>query len=457
MNGQTVVVVDHDIESRAMAGQRLRADGLHVLEAESAAQLLERLREHVDVAVLEHRLPDADGLDVLRRARLVQPDLRVILVTEPGNLDVAVTAVKQGAFHCATRPIEPEHIAALVRDAIADRDAAPSLDAHSPWLDRLIGESDPMRRVKALLARVAESSSSPVLVRGDSGTGKDLAARALHYASPRARGPFLNVTCSALPPSQLETELLGRAGDNGEGCVGLFERADGGTLYLDEVADLPTPLQTQLLRFLEEGVVGRLGGAEDLSLDVRIIASTHATTEQVLGGGFREDLYYRLAVLTVELPPLRDRGDDIDLLVGHLLDALGRELGRRVHVSPATLAALRNHEWPGNVRELRNALERAILLSERDLLEPKDFALSPTREVAHAAFRLPASGVDVRELERELVVQALERSGGNQTQAGRLLGMNRDQIRYRIAKYGLSIEAARAEHQVGVVHPQAKE
>jgi transcriptional regulator with PAS, ATPase and Fis domain len=312
-----------------------------------------------------------------------------------------------------------------------------------------VGESDPIRRVKTLIPRVAASPASTVLITGESGTGKDLVARAIHQGSDRSGQPFVNITCSALPAALLESELFGHERgaftDAKARKEGLLQQASGGTVFLDEIGEMQPSLQAKLLRFLEDKVFRPVGGSTEYHSDVRVVAATNVDLRKaVREGEFREDLYYRLAVVTIHLPPLRERNGDIDLLVAYFLDRFNRDLGKHVRrIEPAALSELRTYPWPGNVRELRNALERAVLLAESDTLGRGDFELGGSA-LDDDEYRLPAGGVNIRELERSLVEQALERTGGNQTRAARLLGMNRDQIRYRMQRYGLL--PARGDH-----------
>jgi transcriptional regulator with PAS, ATPase and Fis domain len=314
-------------------------------------------------------------------------------------------------------------------------------------LASLIGESEPMQRVKALVRKIATSPGSTVLLTGESGTGKDLVAKIIHYSSRRAARPFLNITCSALPENLLESELFGHERgaftDARQQKRGLLEQADDGTVFLDEIGEMTPVLQAKLLRFLEEKAFRRVGGSGDIHVDVRVIAATNRNLEEhVREGKFRDDLYYRLNVLRVEVPPLRARGDDIALLGQYFVDSFSKEFKRPVQsLSPAAEASLKAYSWPGNVRELRNLVERAVLLSEGDLLQPSDFESLHTAHTpqgnGHGGFSLPVEGVQLEDVEKSLVMQALERAGGNQTRAAALLGLHRDQIRYRIEKFSL--------------------
>jgi two-component system, NtrC family, response regulator AtoC len=295
-----------------------------------------------------------------------------------------------------------------------------------------------------MVAKIAASPASTVLLTGESGTGKDLTAKVIHYTSDRASRPFMNITCSALPEQLLESELFGHERgsftDARAQKRGLLESADGGTVFLDEIGEMVPALQAKLLRFLEEKGFKRVGGVSDIRVDVRVVAATNRNLEEeVARGRFRSDLYYRLNVLPLQLPPLRDHPSDIPILARYLIDGFNREFKKRITgLSPAAAALLENYGWPGNVRELRNIVERAVLLAEGDRLEAHDFALLKSVAGPGDGFELPPNGVNIEALERSLVEQALRRAGGNQTRAATLLGLNRDQVRYRIEKFGLT-------------------
>ena len=299
-----------------------------------------------------------------------------------------------------------------------------------------------MSTVKSLIARVAKSPASTVLLTGETGTGKDLAAKALHYNSDRASRAFVNITCSALPEQLLESELFGHERgaftDARQQKRGLLETADGGTVFLDEIGEMTPGLQAKLLRFLEEKTFKRVGGLPDVRVDVRVVAATNRDLEnEVKSGKFREDLFYRLQVMPIVLPPLRERKGDVVRLANFYIDQFNREFRKKIQgLSPAAVSLLEQYQWPGNVRELRNAIERAMLLVDRSYLDPEDFTL--TRSISPVEFTLPPEGVRLEDVERQLLTQALERAGGNQTQAAQLLGINRDQVRYRIEKFGLA-------------------
>jgi DNA-binding NtrC family response regulator len=454
MAHETVLVVDDEQLIRKTVSRRLQTAGYEVLEAEDGRRALERAAAGVDLVILDYRLPDQDGLSVLKQLKQIDPDVIVILLTAFASVDAAVTAMKLGAHHFAIKPFDLEALVVMVDQALETtrlRREVKQLRATQaqPYsLDHIVGSSPQITEFKSLLRQIATSPASTVLFTGESGTGKDLAAKVLHYTSARANRPFVNITCSALPETLLESELFGYERgaftDARQQKRGLLESADGGTVFLDEIGEMPAVLQAKLLRFLEEKVLRRVGGSADIRVDVRVVAATNRTLEdEVRAGRFREDLFYRLNVLPLKLPPLRAHREDLPALIAFYIEIFNREFKKNVKgVSDAALRLLSGYGWPGNVRELRNAVERAMLLTASDTLEADQFPQAAVLDLTHVV-ELPPHGLDLEEVERSLVIQALDRTQGNQTRAAKLLGLNRDQIHYRIEKFKLGTKPAR--------------
>lgn len=443
----TVLVVDDEHAIRLSLAGKLRQAGYRVMEADSLQAAKKRLEESVDVALLDYRLPDGSAFELLERLRQSPIDVPAILMTGHSSVPNAVKAMKAGAFHYVSKPIDFEELLKLVDQALAAtqiKREVREMNSEAPEGEGLlIGRSQEMKKVRTLIEQVAQSPASTVLVTGESGTGKDLVARSIHARSSRAPGPFLNITCSALPAALLESELFGHERgaftDAKQKKLGLFEQADGGTVFLDEIGEMEPGPQAKLLRFLEDKSFRRVGGAGDLHADIRIVAATNVDLrDAVKKGSFREDLYYRLAVLTIRIPALRDREGDAEMLATYFVDRFNQEFGKEIEgIDPTAMDLIRRYPWPGNVRELKNSIERAVLLAEGPRLTLTDFELLASAAETDTRFRLPASGIDIRDVERSFVEQALERARGNRTRAAKLLGMNRDQIRYRIQHFGL--------------------
>jgi DNA-binding NtrC family response regulator len=446
----TILIVDDEQLIRWSLASRLKDEGYQVLEAGTAAEAMSLRREGVDLVLLDIGLPDASGLTVLKQIRDADADALVIMLTAHTGVQTAVEAMKNGAFHYVNKPFDLDEVALLVEKALETtqlRREVRTLRAQKaqPFTpESIVGQSGPIVAVRAMLQKIGVSPASTVLLTGESGTGKDLAAKVIHYSSSRATRPFMNITCSALPETLLESELFGHERGAFTGADrqkrGLLESADGGTVFLDEIGEMVPLLQAKLLRFLEEKSFKRVGGSGDIKVDVRVIAATNRSLqEEVRKGHFREDLFYRLNVMAVPLPPLRDRRDDVPLLLSFYIESFNTEFRKKIRgVTPEALQALQAYPWPGNVRELRNAVERAMLMTDGNELGESDFPMLTTSNAElSSGMGLPASGINLEELERSLVVQALERSGWNQTKAATLLGLNRDQIRYRVEKFKL--------------------
>ncbi len=437
-----VIVVESDEGVRKQISARLRTDGYEVAECGGAQAAPELFRQGADVAVISRELRDGALLDLIRDLRGIDPVPPIIVLSAPA--EEAIDALRAGAFYVTRPPLSIDEISILTRRALEassglrrsrSRSGAP-IDTGEPVL---IGETSALRAIKDTIRRLRGSPATTVLITGESGSGKDAVARVIHSESNRG-GPFVYVSPSALPEQSLEAELFGvEPSGAAQGQPGLLERADGGTLFLDEIADMPVAIQSKLLRFLQEKAFRRVGGVSDRVSDARVIAASSKDLQAaVREGQLRAELLYRLAVVTLEVPSLRERLPDIPLLVRHILGALSGRIGRQLRgVSDSAMKMLVEHSWPGNVRELANVLERAALLGEAEVIEVAHLSIQAGRP-SGVDYRLPSQGIDFRELEREVVLQALRHARGNQTRAASLLGMTRDQIRYRMAKFGMS-------------------
>ena len=454
-----ILVVDDEKMIRWSLGEALRGWGYEPIQAETAAAALAAFDAEQPAAILlDINLPDGSGLDVLRKIRHRQQDAVVIMITANVLVDETIAALRGGAYDFIGKPINLEELQVAIRNGIEAGRLRREVNlfrrerAQQFSFDQIIGKSPPMRDMLAIAQKVAESEVSSVLLQGESGTGKDLVAKAIHYQSDRAQGPFVAINCAALPGTLIESELFGYEKgaftDAKARKEGLFEQAEGGTLFLDEIGEVELGLQAKLLRVLEEGSFRRVGGLKDLPLDVRVIAASNRDLKtESEAGRFRADLFYRLSVIQIDIPPLRERGDDVRLLAEHYITSFRSRLRKSIDgIAPEALAAFRRYEWPGNVRELRNVIERAMILEDDETITtkylPRGLA-GESRTGSEAGvdsaksadqFRLPADGVSLDEVEMSLVRQALERSGGNQTKAAELLDISRDQLRYRLKK-----------------------
>jgi two-component system response regulator AtoC len=456
MTIRTLIVEDEDL-IRWSLRQKFEARGYRIDEAPDGAAALEALDGGTfDLVMLDYKLPDMTGLEVLRKLRERDADAVVIMMTAYSTIETAVEAIKLGAFDYVPKPFQMEGLLLTVDKALETtrlrrevrelrRQLAADFGAHT-----IIGQHPTMRRVLDVIQQVAPAAASTVFIRGETGTGKDLVARAIHNASDRAGRPFINITCTALSETLLESELFGHERgaftDAKTQKQGLLEAADGGTVFLDEIGDMVPGLQAKLLRFLEERRFRRVGGTKELSVDVRVIAATNRDIAQsIKDGKFREDLFYRLNVVTVDLPPLRARGDDVALLARHFVERFSREFKKPItSIDDAALARLRQHSWPGNVRELRNTVERAVLLCKGPAIGADDIVVGGAHERISGCnleqFVLPDDGFDLKklaELEMRLLRQALERTHNNQVRAAQLLHVSRDRLRYRLQKHEL--------------------
>ena len=460
MTPPLIVIIEDDEGVRSALAKSLEQHGCTVRATATAREGLAQLQANAaDLLLLDYRLPDADGLKLLETIRRQWPELPVIMMTGIAGVETAVQAMHLGAYDYVSKPFDLNQMTFVVNKALEARrvrsevQQAASRPLEPFGLDRIVGESPLIREAKHVLRQLAESDARTILLQGESGTGKDLAAKVIHYNSHRAERPFMNITCTALPEPLLESELFGHEKgaftDARQQKLGLFELAGGGTIFLDEIGDMPATLQAKLLRFLDEKTFRRVGGTKDIQVDVCIIAATNRVLRALVEQGeFREDLFYRLNIFPVTLPPLRERREDIPLLVEFFLAQYSRELHKNVPgVDKTAMAVMQAYPWPGNIRELRNLIERAMLMARGGVLtladlpaELKKPAAAPVADKeTHAApaIAFGPEGVDMRDVERSFILKALEKTAWNQSRAAALLHMSRDQLRYRIKKFGL--------------------
>ena len=455
-----VLVVDDEQSMREFLDIMLKREGYRVSLASDGEEVLKFLEKDIfDLVLLDIRMPKMDGIAVLKRIKAASPETIVIMMTAYASADTAIKAMKEGAYDYITKPFKVEEIKLIIKNALEKK----NLETENTLLkqvvrdryhfDNIIGQGPKMLALYDLLGKVAPTKTN-ILVSGDSGTGKELVAKAIHYNSPRKEKPFVTLNCGAIPESLIESELFGHMKGAFTDAIatkkGLFEVADEGTIFLDEISELPLLMQVKLLRVLQDREFKRVGGTEDIRVDVRIIAATNKDLEEaVREKRFREDLYYRLNVIQIKLPPLRDRKEDIPLLVTHFLKKYCSELNKSISsIAPEALHILLNYEYPGNVRELQNIIERAVALETTEGLTAQNLS-SYLDEPLHPRkgtfdLEIPSEGIDlekvVADLERALLLKALDKTKGIKKKAAELLRINFRSMRYRLEKYGLNQE-----------------
>jgi DNA-binding NtrC family response regulator len=452
-----VLVVDDEKLIRWSVAERLQRGGYEVISAESGEQALELLAGMPpDLMLLDVRLPGIDGVQTLQRALTIHPDLAVLMMSAHSTVDIAVDAMKHGAVDFLVKPFPFQALDAAVERAISTartRKQIATLTSErrgTSALEALVGGSAAMEQVRAMVRRLAGSETTTVLVEGESGSGKEVVARAIHFQSARAERPFLQVNCAALPEQLLESELFGHERgaftDAHAQKRGLFESAEGGSVMLDEIGDLPPGGQAKLLRLLENKTFRRVGGVQELRCDVRVIAATNVNLEErVAEGRFRSDLFFRLNVVRIVVPALRDHLDDVPTLAAHFIARFNQEMKRQVKgITSQAMELLRGYHWPGNVRELRNVIERAFILhAGADEIRPEHLApelrkAPPPKRQEKLVPPINEDGLVLDDVERKLIAEAMERASGNQSKAARLLGVSRDTLRYRLKKHGMA-------------------
>jgi len=470
-----ILVADDEPNLRRVLTAILRREGYDVVQAADGAEAIDLLSDPVDVVITDLKMPRVDGMEVLRHASTNLPHVPVIMITAFGTVDNAVAAVKAGAFDYIEKPFEQEQIRQIVNKAVAQanlgrKEVRPQYSGESTGPRGrfgLVGDSPEMHAIFEVIGKVADTPST-VLITGESGTGKELVAKALHEQSSRKDGPFIKINCAAIPKTLMESELFGYEKGAFTGATsakpGRFELADGGTLFLDEIGEIPVEMQVKLLRAIQESEFERVGGIKTIKVDVRLITATNRDLEkETKEGNFREDLYYRLNVVPLDIPPLRDRDEDIPLLVDHIIAKFNERLKKRVRgISEDAMRLLRGHGWPGNIRELENVLERTILFCSGDTIDVGDLPAelrtaeavrtrTPTGELAAAAMATAASiaaegatgslkemvRAETSRVERELIARALDETGGNVTQAAKLLKISRKSLQMKMKEFGL--------------------
>ena len=462
MSSFPVLIVEDKDSLRAMLRHALEAHGHAVVEARDEPEAVQHLRQARPVVVLtDLKLPVGDGFGVLRAAKELDPELQVVVMTAYGSIQDAVTAMKEGAMDFLAKPIDPDHLLLMVERAIAQRRILTEYIllkeelADRRGAPRIIGEDPKLRQVSQQLHRAAATDAT-VLLEGESGTGKELFARALHVLSPRNDGPFVAINCAAIPETLLETELFGYEKGAFTGAAarkpGRFELAHRGTLFLDEIGDLPLALQAKILRALEEKQFERVGGTQSLHVDVRVVAATNRELKKrVAERQFREDLYFRLSVFPIQIPPLRERTDDILILARHFVEKFCRDLNKKeLTLAPAAIDELQAYPWPGNVRELQNCIERAVILTEGDSIHARHLSLSFRQATPATPAANPWEGIDLsgtladalrrvtEQAERRKITQALQDAGGNKTQVADALHVGYKVLLQKLKAYGIA-------------------
>ncbi len=455
----SIHIIDDDSEIRELLKELFESEDYDVStfnSAETAHPYI--LRENPDLILLDIGLPGMDGLTFLEKLKSEVEDVEIIMITGQADLRSAIRAIKLGAMDYIRKPIDPDELKIQVNQAIDRRKKREQLNylqiENQYQFGNIVGTSDSMQKIYQFIYQVAESSKTTILIRGETGTGKGLVARSIHYQSPRAKHPFIEVNCSAIQASLLESELFGHeAGaftDAKHRKKGLLELAHEGTFFLDEVGDMNLASQSKLLKVLEEKTFRRVGGTKEIKIDARIISASSQDLKQLVEEKkFRADLYYRLNVASVRLPALRERNDDILILANYFLDVFNKEFKRNIRsISPAAQKMLMRHPWVGNVREIRNVMERAVLFEQSDVLSSQNISLQQIsqKEVPEVSgindvnqeINLPEAGLSLEKLEQHLLKQALERTGGNKTKAAALLGLSRETMKYRLKKFKIS-------------------
>lgn len=451
-----VLVVDDEKLICDMIQTELEKNGFDVTVVNTSKEAIKAI-DYLDfeIILLDLMLPKITGLELLQMIKEKKPDTVVIIITAHGSIESAVKAMKLGAFDYLTKPFSMEELIVVINKAVEFFKNTQEVNYYrreqkkNYSLESIIGKSKAILEIKNLILRISEADVKVILIEGESGVGKELIARAIYTSGTRANNPFVAINCASLPENLLENELFGHEKgaftDAKNTKQGLIELADGGTLFLDEIGDMPISLQAKLLRFLEERKIRRIGGLADIPVDVQIIAATNkALKKLVIEGKFREDLYYRIKVVPINIPPLRERKEDIPILAEHFLKMFNAEFKKNIKgFSPIAMKMIMQYDWPGNIRELKNVIERAMIFEDEDMimverLSAEVIAVSSRsmNQLRPEEFKIPPNGIDIEEVEKELIRQALIATKGNQSKAARLLHIGVDAMRYRMKKFG---------------------
>lgn len=459
MEKAKILIIDDEKLLRWSLEQNLTKEGYVVISAESGMEGLQLLSEdQPDIVLLDINLPDISGINILEKIKKEKKHPIVIMITAFGDIETAVKAIKLGAYDFVEKPFNLDKLKILLSKAVETGSLRQEVSQFKSQLtsqfsmNSIVGQSDQMKEVIALVKKVAQSDASTIFLHGESGTGKDLIAKVIHYSSKRSDKPFMDINCTALPETLIESELFGyEKGAFTDAKVlkkGFFELADGGTIYLDEIADMKSSTQAKLLKVIENKTFKRIGGVKDIAVDIRVIASSNKNIEEeIKNGNFREDLYYRLQVIPLRLPPLRERSEDIILLINAFINQFNNEFKKNViGVSKEAKKSFLNYAWPGNIRELKNVIERAMILENEEYILPEHLPIElskqnvPGKDLSESRVTIPPGGLNIEMVEKELITQALEQSKWNQTKAARLLNLTRDALRYRMQKFGIMNE-----------------
>ncbi len=445
-----ILIVDDEQNMLWAMKKALKSEAYKIITASDGIEAIKHFKEHeLDLVLLDLRMPKMNGMQVLKEIKKLNSDIPVIMITAHGTMESAIEAMKIGALDYISKPFEIDELKMQIKKALDIKNMQEQIEFLTEELRNntgkiIIGNSPQMKKVLDMVERVAKSNAT-VLITGESGTGKELIASAIHYSSDRKDKPYVKVNCGALPESLLESELFGHEKGAFTGAVnkkpGRFERADRGTIFLDEIGELTLPVQVKLLRVLQEKEIERVGGTQVIEADIRVVAATNRNLKKMVEEGtFREDLYYRLNVIPIELPSLRERKEDIPLLVEYFLEKYCKEMGiEKINMGEETLKHLKNYSWKGNIRELENVMERLVILRDGKEIKKEDLPREIVNEgVEIAKFKLPSTGIKLEEIEKSFIQQALNVCDNNQTKAAKILGISRHTLIYRMEKYDLN-------------------